>query len=155
MASATFKTVSARALNAGIDMDMVSEGVCRHTQEVRHVGQGEYESPRRRLFAAASSKPSINWGSLTIPINTATWTGPPATSSPKSTAPPHAVLPPRAFVLLKNGNVKTASGLIARTAATTEKRRNGGRYRPAGKHPQQHARNMERGSPPQRLSLLV
>ena len=44
------QTVSARALNAGIDMDMVSEGFAGTPQEVRHVGQGEYENPRRSLL---------------------------------------------------------------------------------------------------------
>ncbi len=40
------QAVSARALNAGVDMDMVSEGFVGTLKKVRHVGQGKHEDPR-------------------------------------------------------------------------------------------------------------
>ena len=60
------QTVSARALNAGIDMDMVSEGFAGTLKKSVMSGKVSMKT------LDAASKPSINWDSLTIPINTAT-----------------------------------------------------------------------------------
>lgn len=64
------QTVSARAINAGVDMDMVSEGFIGTLKKSVEEGKVSVETVNtacRRIL-----KPNTNWGCLTIPINTAT-----------------------------------------------------------------------------------
>ncbi len=49
MASATCKTVSARALNAGVDMDMVSEGFVGTLKKSVHRRQSKHEDAGHSL----------------------------------------------------------------------------------------------------------
>ena len=89
------QTVSARALNAGVDMDMVSEGFVGTLKKSLTEGKitmKTLDAACRRILEA-----KYKLGCSMTLTNTATSAVPHATSSRASTATPHAGLPPKAL----------------------------------------------------------
>lgn len=64
------QTVSARAINAGVDMDMVSEGFVSTLK--KSIQEGKVSMETLNTACRRILKQNINWDCLTIPTSTAT-----------------------------------------------------------------------------------
>ena len=147
------QAVSARALNAGIDMDMVSEGfvgTLKKSVMSGKVSMKTLDTACRRILEA-----KYKLGLFDNPYKYCDPKRPARDIFTREHRAAARRIAAESFVLLKNDSIGLHPGSLPQPLLPLKKRRNRSRYRSLGQHTQQYARHMERSRPPQRLSFLV